>query len=56
MKLTLALAAYRLVHKVSIRKLAKDIGVDYTVLWKFEQGRQIESKSWVKIMQWLLTE
>jgi len=46
---------YRMENKVTTRKLAKQIGVEHTCLWRFENGKSIESRSFAKILNWLLT-
>ena len=47
--------AYRESKGISVRAMAKIIGVEHTALWRFEQGRQINTPSWVAIIKWLLT-
>lgn len=46
--------AYREQNRISVRTLAKRIGITYQLLWRFEEGREIESCAWVKIMVWVL--
>lgn len=48
--------AYRETEKISTRDLAQIIGIDHTILWRFEQGKEIRSPQWVKIAKWVLTE
>jgi transcriptional regulator with XRE-family HTH domain len=37
---------------VSVRALAKEIGISYTSLTRFERGTEV--RQWVKIFLWLL--
>jgi transcriptional regulator with XRE-family HTH domain len=46
--------AYREKQNLSLRKLARIIGVDSTVLFHFEKGRGLSDRNWCKIMVWLL--
>jgi transcriptional regulator with XRE-family HTH domain len=48
--------AYREKYHITVRGLAKTIGVGHTILWKFEQGKPVETKAWVKIATWVLTK
>jgi transcriptional regulator with XRE-family HTH domain len=50
------LSAWRIEHELPLRKLAKDMGVEYNVLWRFERGKEIESKHLIKIMWWLFDD
>lgn len=47
---------YRAARKLSIRTLAKRIGVHHNALWRFEKGEEISQKQWVKIFMWLVSE
>jgi transcriptional regulator with XRE-family HTH domain len=49
------LKRWRETEKKTVRQMAEIIGVDHTVLWKFEQGQDITRKNWVRIMVWMLT-
>lgn len=50
------LAAYRKERSLSIRQLAKIIGVVPSTLFRFENDRNLGDKNWAKILVWLLTE
>jgi transcriptional regulator with XRE-family HTH domain len=52
MKLGKCIAAYRAQHGISIRKLAKQVGVETTALFRFERGRSIANDKWVKVVRW----
>jgi ribosome-binding protein aMBF1 (putative translation factor) len=54
MRLCSALKFYRLANQLSLRTLAKEIGISYSVLDRFERGTEIESCAWVRIFLWLL--
>lgn len=45
-----AVRAYREKHGISLRKFARLLEVDHTVLYNFEQGRVIESDTLSKIL------
>ena len=48
--------AYRKETKISVRKLAKTIGVDFNSLSRFEREKGgMLSKQWVIIVKWALT-
>jgi len=55
MKLQSLVAAYREQHKISVRKLAREIGVDHTALFKFEKGQRAYSKELARIIIWALS-
>lgn len=55
MMITYLLRLYRKERKVTVRSLAKEIGIKHTTLWKFENGRDIESPSLMRIINWILT-
>lgn len=48
--------AFRESERMTVKTLAKRIGVEYTCLWRFENGKQVEARQWVKIVKWALTE
>lgn len=48
--------SYREQHNISVRGLAKIIGVDYSTLFRFECGKEITVSTWVKIVKWALVE
>lgn len=50
------IALYRKEHSLSVRQMAKVIGVDHTSLWRFEAGEQggITFPNLCKILQWVL--
>jgi transcriptional regulator with XRE-family HTH domain len=50
------LRTWRESQKLSVRQMAKVIGVGHTVLWRFENGQDINSAQWVKIIRHVLTE
>jgi len=49
------LLAYRKEKKLSLRTLAKRIGVDFTSLSMFERGKRQAGPTWIRIMVWALT-
>ena len=54
MRLAQSLYCYRKSLSLSLRAAAKEIGVSYSVLDRFERGGEIEAGKWVKIVLWLL--
>lgn len=54
MKLGKLLQAYRFQEKISVRQMAKEIGVDHTSLWRFEQGESPKHKLFIAILKWAL--
>ena len=56
MRIGKLLRYYRAQAKISLRKLAAEIGVEFTMLSRFERGRNINQRSWVAIFMWLLGE
>lgn len=55
MKLQKLMAAYRLQNKISIRKLAREIGVDHAALFRFEKGQRAMSNELAKLLVWVLS-
>lgn len=47
---------YREREKLSLRKAAKIIGVDHTILHRFEHGKETCSRGLHKIILWVLGE
>lgn len=56
MKLGKVIAGYRRDSKLSVRALAQLMGVEHTKLWRFEQGREVQTSVWVRIFLWLLAD
>jgi transcriptional regulator with XRE-family HTH domain len=56
MLLAKILKRWRETEHRTLRQMAFIIGVDYTTLWRFEQGRSISGENWVKIAKYILTE
>ncbi len=56
MRLGRIIGQWRRARKVSVRHVAKSIGVDYKILWRFEQGQPVASGTLSKLLQWLLVE
>jgi helix-turn-helix protein len=55
-KLGKILNSYRLAEKIPLRDLAREIGIDHTVLAKFENGRATKEATLAKIFVWLLSQ
>lgn len=47
---------YRESRQLSVRALASQIGVEHTKLWRFENGREVQARVWVRIFLWLLRD
>lgn len=54
MLLARMLAEWRKQREIPIRALAKTIGIEYSSLWRFEQGKEVEGRHLAKIIQWVL--
>ena len=55
MLIGLLIRAYREKCGLTVRQLASQIGVGHTTLFRFERGETINTRSWVKIITWVLT-
>ncbi len=47
---------YRLEHGITLRDFAKQVGIGYLALRRFEHGQQVEKKTTLRIIVWLLNE
>ena len=45
---------YIYLEKISYRELSKQIGVSHTTLNRFANGKSIDVRTFVKILNWLL--
>lgn len=45
---------YRKANGIPVRDLAAQIGVGYSVLWKFEHGQRLMDQQWIKVAKWAL--
>lgn len=52
MKLSKLIKAYREQKNISLRVLAKEIGVEQTSLFRLERGHSIGNQKWSKIVRW----
>lgn len=48
------IAAYRKLHGVSQRQLARRIGITNFALRRFEQGKVVTDENYVKILMWTI--
>ncbi len=55
-KLCKILNRYRLAENIPLRDLAREIGIDYTALARFESGRAAQEANLAKIVIWLFSE
>lgn len=53
MKLGKLLNCYRVMERLVLRDVAKDIGVSASTLSRFENGKGIDSASFAKLLVWL---
>lgn len=54
MRLGLLLKIYREHHRLTLRELAADIGIDATSLHRAEQGeKSFDLQSWIIVTNWL---
>src|SRR5690349_19855201 len=56
MRLGYAINALRVNRGLSLRQMAKRIGVPHSTLYRFEHGRSIEFTAFAKITLWLFGE
>lgn len=56
MKLGSVIAAYRAVHQINIRALAKEIGTSFPTLSRIERGKSCDAATLIKILAWLFKE
>lgn len=54
MRLGALVRSYRVQHKLSVRKVAKEIGVDHSALFRLEQGAEPAFNQFRKVLLWLL--
>lgn len=47
--------AYREKRKMSLRQLAKVLGLEHTKLHRFEQGHEAQSPVFAAVVMWLIT-
>lgn len=55
MKLSHLLRDWRKFNKLSLRDVAREIGITHSALLRFERGRQTRLESTVKIILWSLS-
>lgn len=48
------IVSWREKNRVTIRQLAKIIGLSASALCRFECGKSLSGKAWAKIMVWVL--
>lgn len=54
MRLGKVIRAYRHHHEISMRALAKDIGIGAATLMRFEQDVAMDAKTFLLILKWLI--
>lgn len=54
MRLSELLDQWMACNKVTVRALAKEIGVDHTVLHRFRHGEDCNSKTLARIIAWAM--
>lgn len=47
------LTLWRSVNRYSIRQLSKVVGVDKSVLFRVEHGKNIDAKNMLKLINWM---
>jgi DNA-binding XRE family transcriptional regulator len=47
---------WRLMSEVDLRKLAGDIGINHSTLYRIEKGEACDSRTLAKVIVWLLSE
>lgn len=56
MRLAYVIRGYRMHREISMRSCAKDIGIGAATLMRFEQGLEIDAKTFLMIFQWLTSD
>lgn len=54
MRLGDVLRGWRLHREVGLRALAKEIGISYSTLSRFETGDNVDAETFAKVMMWLM--
>lgn len=49
-----AVRMWRSIENVTLRDLAKEIGITHTVLHRFETNKEINAENFRKILRWML--
>ena len=47
------LRKWRLISELDLRTAAKRIGIGYATLYRIEEGREPDLRTWLKIQEWL---
>ena len=42
-------------HEITVRQMAKEIGIDHTVLHRFRHGEDCTNQTMAKILMWVLS-
>jgi transcriptional regulator with XRE-family HTH domain len=53
MRLASIMRRWRINEEKSVRHVAAEIGIDHSTYWRFEQGKGIDAKAFVKILAWI---
>ncbi len=56
MNLSEVLNSYLTENGMSAKRMAREVGVEYTTFWRFLQGREVSDRTLVKILFWCLTK
>ncbi len=56
MRLGMILLEWRTVNKLSVRAAAKELGLHYATLNRFERGENPDARTLAKVIFWMLTE
>ena len=56
MNLSKVLNSYLTENGMSAKRMAREVGVEYTTFWRFLQGREVSDRTLVKILFWCLTK
>ena len=55
MRLGTVLKKYRMNREITIRDMAKEIGISYPTYCRIEHGQDIDASTFMKILAWLTT-
>lgn len=56
MRLGLVLRKWRYSHEMPLRELGKQMGISAATLLRIEQGHDCDSKTLMKVFNWLMSE
>lgn len=56
MRLGSVLRKYRTMREITVRDLAKEMGISFPTLSRIEHGQPMDAKTFMKVLNWLMEE